>query len=300
MSQKEEDELNENELDSLLADLESRAGGGQSTSASSSEDDDEDLEAFLNRLESEESSSSPPAKVATKERDDLDAQFAELDNLAPDDLPAKIDKKGKKDKKKSKKEKSKKDKKSSTAVAKADGEATGDETPSRGARIAKIGLKWAAFALPVVVLTWVLGAFLANWISAGWLIAIVAMTFALGVPALAKHFAKRGKFSWWAAGLGVALTVALTAPMPQTAGETMTRYGHWPASAVADVAGWEVDNALVQINSSVAGLVGGLLYSGAELAPNQLGTEHPLEPTDAPEASAPDTPDAPATEPTEP
>jgi seryl-tRNA synthetase len=293
MSQ-QEDELNDNELDSLLADLESRSSSAKSTSASSSDDDDEDLEAFLSRLDSEESSSSS-AKVATKERDDeLDAQFAELDNMAPDDLPAKVAP-NEPDKGKAKKSKAKK---SQTDKKKSKDETAEDGAPSRGARIAKIGLKWAAFALPVVVLAWVLGAFLANWISAGWLIAIVAMVVALGVPALATHLTKKGKFSWWAAGMGVLLTAALTAPMPETAGETMIRYGHWPASAVADLAGWDVDTAIVQINASAADLAGGLLYSGAELAPNELGTDHLLEPAET--TKGPDTPKAPDTPETQP
>lgn len=296
MSENEE-ELNEKELNSLLADLESRADSGGGGSASSS-DDDEDLEAFLARLESEEPSSGGSKKVATKEKDDdLDARFAELDNLQPDDLPATTpDKKSKKAKKKESKKKESKKGEESTDLAKSDGEAgeAGDQAPSKGAVVAKVAAKWLLMALPVLVLTWVVGAFLANWVSAGWLIAAVALVFALGVPALASHFVKKGKFAWWAAGAGVLLTVALTAPMPQTAGETLTRYGHWPASAVTDLAGWEADNTLVGINATVAGWVGGLLYTG-EVAPAELGTDHPLDPDAAPTTETPET-DAPETD----
>ncbi|QDG53145.1 hypothetical protein FIV42_21080 [Persicimonas caeni] len=288
MSENEE-ELNDDELNSLLADLESRADSGGGGGASSA-DDDEDLEAFLARLESEESSSGGAQtggakKVATKEKDDdLDARFAELDNLQPDDLPAKTpDKKSKKAKKRSKKSKKGEE---STELAKSDAEAgeEGEKAPSKGAVVAKVAAKWLLMALPVIVLTWVVGAFLANWVSAGWLIAAVALVFALGVPALASHFVKKGKFAWWAAGAGVLLTVALTAPMPQTAGETLVRYGHWPASAVSELAGWETDNTLVGINSTVASWLGGLLYSG-EVAPAELGTDHPLDPDAAPESA---------------
>ena len=281
-----EDELNENELDALLADLESRSGGdGGNASASTSEDDDEDLEAFLSRLESEEDSKSAASadkKVATDERDEeLDAQFAELDNLQPDDLPAKPaetapEKKGKKDKK-DKKDKKKK-KKSTT-----EGEA-GEEGASKGAVVAKVAAKWLVLALPVVALTWVLGAFLAQWVSAGWLIAVVALLVALGIPALVNHFVKKGKFSWWAAGIGLALTVGLTAPMPDQAGEALSRYGHWPASTVADIAGWgTADSTLVGINAGMAELVGGLLHPGQAPVASELGTDHPIDPDEAPE-----------------
>lgn len=286
-----EDELNENELNALLADLETRAGGGGgSASASSTDDDDEDLEAFLSRLESEDSSASSPAKkqVATDERDDdLAAQFAELDNLQPDDLPAKpaetapAESKEAKKAKKAKKKKGKKGKES-TEVAKKDGEAA-NEAPSKGAVVAKVAAKWLVLALPVVAFTWMLGAFLAQWVSAGWLILGVALLVALGVPALVNHFVKKGKFSWWAAGIGLALTVALTAPMPQQAGEALSRYGHWPASTVADVAGWDVsESTLVGINAGMAELVGGLLHPGQAPVASELGTDHPIDPDDAP------------------
>ncbi len=277
----QENEMSEDELNSLLADLESRADAGGGAQAGAG-DDDEDLEAYLARLEAEEPSTSGGQKaggnrkVASAERDDeLDARFAELDNLQPDDLPATTpDKKAKKKAdKKAKKAGKKKEKQ------KAEGEEAGEEGRSRGARFAVAALKVLAVALPVAVFAWVLGSFLANWVSAGWLIAIMALIFALGMPLLVSRYVKKGKFAWWAAGIGVLLTVALTAPMPETAGETLRDYGHWPATTVGELAGWEADNTLVQINAGVAGALGGLLYTpqaGEAEGPLELGTEHSL------------------------
>ncbi len=274
----ENEELSEQELNSLLADLESRAGSGgaSSGSAASGADDDEDLEAFLKRLDAEDSAS-PKADVAEAERDEeLDKRFAELDNLQPDDLPARpveTAPSSKKSKKKSKK--SKKKSKKTEATPEGDEAAEGADKPSVGARLAKATAKFLVLALPVVALVWVLGAFLASWISAGWLIAIVAVVFALAVPAVASRVLKKGKFAWWAAGCGLLLTVALIAPMPHKAGQALARYGHWPASTVSELAGWKVDNGLVQLNSGLAGVIGGILSPGAT-GPNELGTEHSL------------------------
>ncbi|MFP4598567.1 MAG: hypothetical protein ACLFVJ_09970 [Persicimonas sp.] len=278
----QENEMSEDELNSLLADLESRADAGEGAAAGA-DGDDEDLEAFLSRLESEEASTSSgkkaaggQKKVASAERDDeLDARFAELDNLQPDDLPATTP--DKKAKKKAGKKAAKAEKKKDKQEAK--GEEAGEEGRSRGARFAVAALKVVAVALPIAAFAWVLGSFLANWVSAGWLIAIMSLIFALGMPLLVSRYVKKGKFAWWAAGVGVLLTVALTAPMPETAGETLDDYGHWPATTVGELAGWEADNALVQINASVAGALGGLLYTppaGEADGPLELGTEHSL------------------------
>lgn len=287
-----QDELSDNELDALLADLESRAdsGAGGGGKAASSEDD-EDLEAFLSQLDEQEPSADGAAsKTKSAERDaDLDARFAELDNLQPDDLPARPE-----ESKPAKKKKSKKKKKASEAADKDKQPREGEQGPSWGARLAKASAKLFLMALPVILLTWVLGAFLANWISAGWLIAVVALIFSLGAPALVRHFVKKGKFAWWAAGTGLLLTVALTAPMPQQAAQSLSRYGHWPATTVAEIAGWAHNNGLVQLNSGMARFAGGLLSSGpGELpGPSELGTEHSLYRTQQP--TRVDTPEQPA------
>ena len=131
--------------------------------------------------------------------------------------------------------------------------------------------------------------------------AAVALVFALGLPALANHFVNQGKYSWWAAGLGLVLTIGLSAPMPQTAGEALTKYGHWPATTVAELADWAPDGNLVGINNFVASTVGGLLHPGdVEVeGPKKLGSEEALG---APAAGdqAPATDAEPATDQAEP
>lgn len=297
----QENELSEDELNALLSDLESRAGSSSSSAAQPEEEGGEDIEAFLASLESESSAAAatPAKKTKTKPADDdLAAQFAELEQL--DELPAKREPTEPAKKAEKKAKKSKKDKKAEKKAAKEGEVQVVEKERSRGFVFALAALKWLALTLPIAVLAWVTGAFLSRWISAGWLVGIVSLTFALGLPALVYHFTqKRGRYIWWATGAGVVLTVLLTLPMPETAATSLKKYGHWPMSMVADVAGWDADHFLVEANASVANTVGGLIFPtvGDAIAPRQLGTDHPLDRQPLVDQPAPEAQPTPAAEP---
>ncbi|MFW5965888.1 MAG: hypothetical protein ACOCV2_00150 [Persicimonas sp.] len=264
MSEKD-DELSEDELNSLLADLESRAEEGDAAKRSAELDDGE-LDEFLEGLDTEEAegkSASKKQKVSTRKRgEELDERLEGLDETAPDDLPAEA---GEPDSDKGEGDAKKAEKKER-------------EGPSRALRFTKFALRVLVVLVPVAALVWVLGSFLAEWVSAGWLIAVIALVVALGLPALVRHLVGKGKFRWWAVGTGLLLTVALIAPMTGQASESLSEYGHWPASTIADLAGFEADGSLVSLNASVAGAIGGLLDRTAEERPEpkQLGTEEAI------------------------
>lgn len=277
-----EDELSEDELESLLADLESRAEEGDGGSSGAELDDDEDLEALLNEADAREAAESDQQEArptATAEQDDeLDARLEQFDDLQPDDLPERPeetaaakrgDQKSRKEEKKNKKEK-KKAKKEARDKEKAEG-------PSPGARFARYALRVLAVVVPVAALMWVSGAYLGNWVSAAWLIVAMTAVLALGVPAMLRHLVGRGKFRWWAVGFGLVATVAMVAPVPNQAGESLSEYGHWPASALGELTGAEADTPFIRANAGVAAAIGGLLHTGSEEpAPQRLGTDDPL------------------------
>jgi hypothetical protein len=325
MSEKDE-ELSEKELNALLNDLASRADGqsGGSAPASGAQDvkadeGGEDIEAFLRSLEDEDPSPAPKPAATAERNDELDARFAALDNLQPDDLPARTDtpdasdtpaepdaqaetdepKKSRKEKaaeKKAAKARAKEEAKQEKLRAKEEKAKAKQEAAAnapRAKRVAKKVGKWSLMALPMLLFAWIFGAYLGHLISAGWLIAILAILVAVGLPFLVGRLVKRGKVAWWGAGLGLVLTIALIAPMPATAGKTLTQYGHWPAAAVSEVAGWEATNALVRINSIAAEVVGGAINpNDSNLAhATELGTDRaldpPMNPPVAPEAATP-------------
>lgn len=251
----------------------------------------EDIEAFLKSLEdadvpdvAPEDSPGKGKPVATaSDTDDLNARFEELDNLMPDELPAKRDQEPTDEDDGEKKKKTRKERKAEKKAAKARAkqkkkeakEAAIAATP-RWKRAAKKGVALAIMALPMLVFAWILGAFLGNVISAAWLIALLGIVVAAGLPLLVSKLAKRGKMAWWGVGLGVLLIAGLVAPMPKTVGATLTHYGHWPTSVVGELAGWEVDNPLANVGAAVSGLAGSALNSDVKGA-LKLGTTDRLD-----------------------
>lgn len=286
----DKDELSDEEYDALLRDLEGRAasGGGGAGDASSGDDEEvdvEDIDAFLSSLEDEDSGEGA-AKTTTAQAgadDDLAAQFASLEEKG--ELSAPPEKKAsKKKKKKGKKKKSKKKEKKSDKSK--NGEASAD---SRGKRVAKKAAKTAFWFAPTLVLWWVLGAYLGQWVSAAWLIAAMGAMFVFGMPAILKKLVKRGSYRPWVFGYSLVLTVVLVAPMPNVAGEALSAYGHWPSSVIAEVSGGDSDAAYVRAQASASQWLGGLVAPGAD--PDwqalELGTVFPLGFAYTPEELAP-------------
>ena len=146
-------------------------------------------------------------------------------------------------------------------------------------------LKWSAILAPVILLCWLLGAFLSAWVETGWLVALLAIAPALLLPWVLKVASKRGRWWHWALPLSLLGCVALIAPWPSVAGERAAHYGHWPSSAVSQLTSSEPDNALVRAHARLGELVGALI-AGLEqdaVAPDQapplaraLGTDQEL------------------------
>jgi hypothetical protein len=322
MSDQNED-LSPEELDALLRDLQGRAGSGAGTGKGSKvnvDDDGEDLEAFLRSLEEADDEPAPrrTATATASEKDDpFLAQFAALEaadktSLARQDsredkagkpempkesIKAPDEKKPEKKPEKKGKAKAEDDKPGRGEVAEpgtsVDKKKKQDEADKgRGLRRALFIGKWLGLVLPVVLFWWVLGSYLGNWVSAGWLISLVSTLFVFSLPALARHWAKRGRYVYWLAGLSALLLIGLVAPIPQQAGSALSQYGHWPASTVAELAGWPADHSLVRAHGAVGQGLGGLLTTGVvDEAPRQLGTALPLSGgLSAPDAPQPPTP----------
>lgn len=248
----------ESNTDALLADLESRAS--RSDGASEVEaSDDEDLEAFLARLEDDEG---PSVDVATSEAKDaeLAAQFAQLED-APD-APmvessgrSEADSKGA-DKTSSKSKKSS-DKESKEEKGKIQAVERGESDVLR--RIGQV-LKWSFYVVPALLGVWLVGAFLGQWVSAGWLIFAVATVAVFGIPLGFWVATGRGGFGVWLGGVSLVSVVGLCAGLPLQSGDVLVKYGHWPASTVAEVSGLSTDHGMVRANAWFSGLL------GAELA----------------------------------
>ncbi|AWV88264.1 hypothetical protein [Bradymonas sediminis] len=259
----------------------------------------EDIEAFLRSLEEAEvpdvpAGATPKPVTTAPDTEDLDARFDALNDLVPDELPAKQPEPAAEAKEDGKKKK--KTRKERAAEKKAEKERLKQEkiaareaaeaaTPAWKRGLKKGGL-WAVMMIPMFVFVWILGAFLAHVISAGWLIALLALIVAIGLPIVVAKVVNRGKIAWWAAGLGIILTAALVAPMPKVVGTSLTHYGHWPTAVVGEVSGWEADNALANVGAAVARLFGSALGAEASGA-LRLGTETRLDGSVMPEDPTP-------------
>ena len=263
-------ELSDEEYDALLRDLEGRAADGGSAAGGGEDLDSDadmaDIDAFLSDIESEAESKSKTTTATRDDDDDLAREFSALEEKG--ELTAPADKKQSSAKKK---KKTKKKKKKSS-----DKEKTGER--SRGAQIALTGLLAAIWVIPALVFWWVLGAYLGLWVSAAWLVALVSAGVVFGLPAAARRLVKRGNYRRWLLGVSLVATVALVAPMPNTAGEQLSSYGHWPSSVIAEVTGADADIGVVRTHAAAAGWLGELVATeqDPQWEARQLGTVFPL------------------------
>jgi hypothetical protein len=303
--------MSDDELESMLSDLEDQEGGGDL--------DDADMDGMLSELEQDlESSDSPSPK-----KEDVELETAglaeeaqemgdELDDLdlggleGDDDLPVeggegaemaadapdpesggaqktaeqneKAQQKKAQQKQAAQKQAAQKKKAQSEADsgAETDTASTSTDSETGSSKMATwslAALKWMGLVLPSVALWWMLGSYLGQWISAGWLIAAVSTAFVIGAPAAlyqaaGRFMENRGRFRWWLLGFGIVVTALLVAPMSETAGSALAHYGHWPGQTITDLT-----NApfFAEINKTISQSVGGLLDSGAGRAV-ELGT----------------------------
>lgn len=271
-----DEDLSDEELDSLINDLEGRSKDGGSSSADLEGEmpEDEELQALLEGDES--ASSSNPASTATKvaepeqEAGEAGPDLSDLD--LDDELPVEGEPTEPTSPEPEAEPKRDAQPSEQTTTPEADpSEAASEPSNDTAEESGRPGLlkalpyvtlagKWSAYALPILAFWWVLGAYLAQWITAGWLIAVVATLFVVAVPKAAYDAAdRRGKFRWWIAGASLVLTAALVAPMPESAGTVLTHYGHWPASTVVEVTGGD-GGMLVDVSSAAGEWLGRVLH----------------------------------------
>jgi hypothetical protein len=285
MSDKQ-DEMSDAELDALLGDLSSRAESAPAASAG----DDEDIEAFLAQLEGDDYEP-PPATTSDDKPDPLTEQFAGIEE-APENAEMVPAEEKSPEPKKSRKEK--KEEKQKAKKAKKEGVAVVEKEGSQGLKTFLVVAKWSLLLLPVVTAAWIVGAYLAAWVSAGWLIAVMALVAVLGLPGLAVLAAKRGRYVYWLSGLALVLTVGLVAPLANPAANAIARHGHWPMTAVTNAAGLDADNWGSTFAGWVSEKVAGLLVGPTATVPvaAQLGSETPLDGAAADTGDEPVAPDA--------
>ncbi len=293
----------DNETDALLKDLESRASSPKQSA--SKDEGGEDIEAFLRSLEGDDYVAPPaapePKSPAVKTKTATSAPEPATPKAAPDapmqkaEKPAKPDRHAEKAARNAEKAAEKEAKaaakqakaaekvaaaeaaKAKKAEAMASGELTG---PQKVARVAK----WSAVVVPLTAAWWLLGAYLSTWVSAGWLVLILATAVVFGLPGALLLGVKKGRYIWWTAGTAALITVGLVAPLPEASSNALMRYGHWPTSALAEVAGLDASSPLMRANAAIGEWVGGWIFPKADddRIPRKLGTQEPLNPDDVP------------------
>ena len=297
MSDDKDQDLDEQQAtDALLSSLNARADAAPARDTPQQEEEEggEDIEAFLAELE-DGAAQRAGSDVPAAEPDPFADAFAELDELHGDEVeqelaakyeapepvappapreatpaptlpqpgeleepeeqesaaqaaPEEADPAGKKKKKKKK-----------VAVVES------QQAPSIGIVLGT--LKWTFLLLPVMLLWWVVGAFLGTWISTGWIIALIATSIAFVLPLVLWLVTKRGRWVYWASALGVVALMGILAPFPGAAGEKIAHYGHWPATTVAQLAGWEADHMVPAIGAFGGQFLGEQLQQLAGVAP---------------------------------
>jgi hypothetical protein len=263
-------EMSDDELNALLNDLETRAEQEGGASADESMDE-EDIEAFLADLEEDEARSSSDSGGAKPTASaDIEDQGPDLSDLNMDDqVPAETSK----DKSTSKKASKAKGKGKNEKKAASEGTEETSGSSSKGWTWALTAGLWLLYALPVVAFGWLLGAYLGQWVSAGWLIFVMSSVITAGIPfGLYRAAGSRGKFRWWLSGASLVLTVALTAPMADSAGEALIEHGHWPATTVSEISGGGLDG-FISVGETASGWVGSLLAPEAATTAAALGEE---------------------------
>ena len=127
---------------------------------------------------------------------------------------------------------------------------------SPGYRFGMGVLKFMLFLIPVMLCWWVVGSLAGSLIETGWIVLAVATIAAFIVPVIPRVLTGWGRYGWWAAGISLIAVVAIIATIPDMAGKSIARYGHWPATTTAQLAKWEPDGALVTTTAGASQFIG--------------------------------------------
>jgi hypothetical protein len=295
---KHDDELTAEESQALLNSLNARAAGAAPPAAE--DGPDEDLEAYLASLESDDAPAAEPAQAAAKpaQPDPFADAFSQLEAehghavVAPPPREIKAPEAKTPDKPAEAPQAKKPAPDKKTEAAKPRVRAV-EKVRSRQFILATSALKLALLLAPALLTWWIAGALLSRWVGTGWIIAVVATLVAF-VPGIAlKLGTHKGRALWWTCGVGVLSSAAALVGLPQHTGQALIRYGHWPASTIAQLAQWDADHLVVRGHASASVLAGEQILKiradqaapaaapdaakPAALVPLALGTEQELK-----------------------
>lgn len=221
-------------------------------------------------MEAEEAKASAKSSAPkTKVKDPFEDDFAALKEAPVAEL-VKAPEPQQKQEGKAKNDKAKEDKKAKKDVRSV------ERGSSDGLKRAGQILKWVVVLVPALVAIWLVGAFVAQWVSAGWLVALVALVGVLGIPGALRGATSKGGFAWWLAGFSIFACVGLTVPMTTTASSVVVHYGHWPASVLASAAGWDANHFTVRASQWMSDKLAGLVAPEVVGVGLRLGTEVPV------------------------
>lgn len=251
----------------------------------------EDIDAFLADLEGGASSAAEPVAAATpsSEPDPFADAFADLEASHVDDpvaAPAVKDEAEPKETRADRKAREKQEKldekqrliqekaeeKERVAAEKAERKRLKNRRPTKedvddapevvetsrgpGYRFGVGLLKFTLCLIPALVCWWVIGSLAASLFETGWIVLAMATIAAFVIPAVPRVLTGWGRYGWWAAGIGLVVVVAIIAAIPDMAGKSIARYGHWPATTTAQLAKWEPDGTIVMATAGVAQFIG--------------------------------------------
>ena len=132
---------------------------------------------------------------------------------------------------------------------------------SPGFRFTIALLTWSLLLTPVMLSVWMLGAYLSRWLETGWITALITLGACLIPPTVARFTIKKGTWRLWAALISTLAIALMIAPWPNAAGEHLARFGHWPASTIAQLAKWDANSFPVRANASASGFLARQLLS---------------------------------------
>lgn len=131
---------------------------------------------------------------------------------------------------------------------------------SRGFLLAMALVKWSLILTPVITAVWLAGALLGSFLSTGWMILLATLLPAILLPLGLKLLLKRGRWWYFAVPLSLLFVAALLFLAPLASGKAAAYYGHWPSSAVSQLADAQPDNAIVRSHAFVTESIGEQLF----------------------------------------
>jgi hypothetical protein len=225
MSDKDEEELSDDELDSLIADLEEKSQQGD---VEPSDISTENLEDELGDISVDE----PP------EPTEPDAAPSEPAPSSSDSEPKEV---------------------ASSSADKSDAESSDPSGPPVVERRLKPSItntfkvaKIVVGSATVASAFWLFGSLIAEWITAGWLIAAFSLLVIGGASTATRLGVKKLSFGTWLSLWSLLVGVILVLPLASTSIDRLAEHGHWPATTAVSLTGGAPTHSLVRANNRFA------------------------------------------------